>query len=191
MVAALTAKSASHGTTDIPKPYLPAVKITGNITLTGKMDDPLWLHAMPVELNWEIMPGENQPAKQKTTAWVLYNDDYLYFGFRCYDSVPSAIRSNLSDRDKMFGDEFYDGHIFRNVTTVQFTRKLFIRAIGQYNTFDNAFNIYPLVSYKFNAFTMFCAGMTQDYQEYNIDESNFYKTTGHQYFVKLQYLFNL
>lgn len=89
------------------------------------------------------------------------------------------------------GDEFYNGHIFRNITTVQFTRKLFIRAIGQYNTFDNAFNIYPLVSYKFNAFTMFCAGMTQDYQEYNLDEGNMYRTTGHQYFVKLQYLFNL
>jgi hypothetical protein len=89
------------------------------------------------------------------------------------------------------GDEFYDGHIFRNVTTVQFTRKLFIRGIGEYNTFSDSFNIYPLISYKFNAFTMFCAGMTRDYQQYNPDESNFYKTTGHQYFVKLQYLFTL
>ena len=89
------------------------------------------------------------------------------------------------------GDEFYNGHIFRNVTTLQFTRKLFIRGIGEYNTFSNSFNIYPLVSYKFNAFTMFCAGMTQDYQEYNLDESNIYRTTGHQYFVKLQYLFTL
>jgi putative transposase len=52
------------------------------------------------------------------------------------------------------------------------TRKLFIRAIGEYNTFSESFNIYPLVSYKFNAFTMFCAGMTRDYQEYNLDENN-------------------
>lgn len=99
-------RSASDGTTDTPKPSLPAVKTEGNITLTGKMDDPLWLQAMPVELNYEIMPGENLPAKQRTTARVLYNNDYLYFGFRCYDSVPSAIRANLSDRDKMFGDDF-------------------------------------------------------------------------------------
>ncbi len=106
MAAALTAKSAPTGTTDTPKPSLPAVKIEGNITLTGKMDDPLWLQAMPVELNWEIMPGENIPAKQRTTAWMLYNNDYLYFGFRCYDTLPSAIRANLSDRDKMFGDDF-------------------------------------------------------------------------------------
>ena len=101
-----TAKSASPGTTDTPKPSLPSVKINGNITLTGKMDDPLWLQAMPVELSYEVMPGENQPAKQRTTAYVLYNNDYLYFGFRCYDSLPSAIRANLSDRDKMFGDDF-------------------------------------------------------------------------------------
>jgi len=38
---------------------------------------------------------------------------------------------------------------------------------------------------------MFCAGMTQDYLEYNIDDINLYRTTGHQYFVKLQYLFTL
>lgn len=106
MAVALTAKSASPGITDTPKPSLPAVKIDGNITLTGRMDDPLWLQAMPVELNYEIMPAENQPAKQRTTAWVLYNNDYLYFGFRCYDSLPSAIRANLADRDKMFSDDF-------------------------------------------------------------------------------------
>ena len=103
---AVTATFASAGDTETPKPSLPAIKIDGNITLTGKMDDPLWLQAMPVELTWEIMPGENVPAKQKTLAWMLYNDDYLYFAFRCYDSVPSAIRANLSDRDKMFGDDF-------------------------------------------------------------------------------------
>ena len=106
MAVAVTVKSAGPGTTETPKPSLPAVKITGSINLSGKMDDPLWLQAMPVELNYEIMPGENQPAKQKTVAWVLYNDDYLYFGFRCYDSLPSAIRANLADRDKMFNDDF-------------------------------------------------------------------------------------
>lgn len=106
MAAVVTAKSASPGTTETPKPSLPAVKINGSINLSGKMDDPLWLQAMPVELTWEIMPGENTPAKQRTTAWVLYNNNYLYVGFRCYDSLPSAIRANLADRDKMFNDDF-------------------------------------------------------------------------------------
>jgi hypothetical protein len=85
--------------------------------------------------------------------------------------------------------EFYDGHILRNITTFQFTRKMFLRNIVQYNTFSKTFSIYPLVSYKFNAFTMFCAGMTQDMMDYNTENISF-KPIGYQYFVKLQYLFS-
>ncbi|MFN8241049.1 MAG: hypothetical protein U0X39_09930 [Bacteroidales bacterium] len=86
-------------------------------------------------------------------------------------------------------DEYYNGHIFRNITTFQFSRKLFLREIAQYNTFSKSFSIYPLVSYKFNAFTMFCAGMTRDMMDYNQADYSF-RTTGYQYFVKLQYLFS-
>jgi hypothetical protein len=84
--------------------------------------------------------------------------------------------------------EFYNGHILRNITTLQFTRKMFLRNITQYNTFSRSFSVYPLITYKFNAFTMFCAGMTQDYLDYNTADYSFTKT-GYQYFVKLQYLF--
>lgn len=85
---------------------------------------------------------------------------------------------------------FYKGHILRNITSFQFTRRLFMRDILQYNTFSNTFSIYPLLSYKFNAFTMFCAGMTQDLVNYNQGEDFTFKTYGYQYFIKLQYLFS-
>jgi hypothetical protein len=85
--------------------------------------------------------------------------------------------------------EFYKGHIFRNLTTYQFTRQLFLRNIVQYNTFSSTFSIYPLITYKFNAFTMFCAGMTRDLMDYSEKSVNL-KTTGYQYFIKLQYLFS-
>jgi hypothetical protein len=84
--------------------------------------------------------------------------------------------------------EFYNGHILRNITTFQFTRKLFLRNILQYNSFSYTFSIYPLISYKFNDFTMFCAGMTQDLMDYK-QEGYAFKNVGYQYFVKLQYLF--
>jgi len=91
--------------------------------------------------------------------------------------------------DLMDNTEFYYGNIFRNITTFQFSKRLFLRNILQYNTFSKSFSEYPLLSYKFNAFTMFCAGMTQDLQNYNQQDYTF-KTTGYQYFVKLQYLFS-
>jgi len=84
---------------------------------------------------------------------------------------------------------FYNGYIIRNITTLQFTRKLFLRAIFQYNSFSNSFNVYPLISYKFNAFSMVCAGMTQDLQNYQ-EEDYMFRPVAHQYFIKLQYLFS-
>jgi hypothetical protein len=91
---------------DTIKPDINAIRIDKPITLSGRLDDPLWLKAMPVELKYEAMPGENTPAKQRTIAMILYNQDYIYIGFRCYDSVPGSIRANLSDRDKIFTDDF-------------------------------------------------------------------------------------
>lgn len=93
-------------------------------------------------------------------------------------------------KDIELNTEFYNGHILRNITTFQFTKKLFLRNITQYNSFSKTFSVYPLVSYKFNAFTMFCAGMTQDMMDYN--EQNYsFRPTGYQYFIKLQYLFSM
>jgi hypothetical protein len=96
---------------DTIKPVVSAVRIDRAINLSGKLDDPLWLKAIPVELNFEIQPGENTPARQRTQAMVLYDQKNIYIGFRCYDSVPGNIRANMSDRDKMFNDDFVDAII--------------------------------------------------------------------------------
>ena len=112
--------------------------------------------------------------------------DYMPFSRLKLSFTWSTARLN----DLSTGDEFYNGHIIRNITTFQFTKKLFLRGIAQYDSFGKVFSVYPLVSYKFNAFTMFCAGMTQDYQNYEQPEIK-YRTTGYQYFVKLQYLFSI
>lgn len=83
-----------------------ATRIDGNITLTGKLDHARWMLAQPIEINYEIMPAENTPAPQKTTVKILYNAEYIYFGFNCEDTKLSEIRANVSDRDKIFDDDF-------------------------------------------------------------------------------------
>jgi hypothetical protein len=88
------------------KPELSAVKIEKPVNLSGKLDDPMWLQAMPVELKFEVSPGENVAAKLKTIAMVLYDENYLYIGFRCYDSLPGNIRAHMTDRDKIFSDDY-------------------------------------------------------------------------------------
>lgn len=93
-------------TTPLVKPTIEAVKIETPFELTGKMDNPAWDKAIAVELNYEYRPGDNTPAKQKTFAKVLYDNDNIYFGFNCLDSDPKSIRANISDRDKIFQDDY-------------------------------------------------------------------------------------
>lgn len=88
------------------KPIFQATRISRSIQLTGKLDDPLWREAKPISLNYEVDPGENNPAPQQTLAMALYDNENLYFGFRCYDTNPDQIRANLSERDKIWQDDY-------------------------------------------------------------------------------------
>ncbi|HEY9165326.1 MAG TPA: DUF5916 domain-containing protein [Candidatus Kryptonia bacterium] len=102
-----------------------AVKINRDIDLTGKLSDPLWKLVTPIGIDYEIQPGENTPARQKTLVYVLYNSDYVYFGFNCLDSSAKLIRANICDRDNMFSDD-YVGILLDTYGTMQDGYELFV-----------------------------------------------------------------
>ena len=91
---------------DSARPKITAVRIESEIELNGRLSDPRWNLAKPAELGYEISPGENTAASQKTSVRILYNSEYVYFGFDCKDTNPSAIRAHITDRDKIFDDDF-------------------------------------------------------------------------------------
>jgi len=72
------------------------------------------------------------------------------------------------------------------VAIYQLSSEIFFRTIIQYNTFDAAYQLYPLFSYKLNAFTTFYAGATSNYYDYH--GAGGIVNTDQQYFVKVQYL---
>jgi len=83
-----------------------ALKTNEPIKIDGKLDEKSWGIAEKVQLNYEIQITDNEPALQKTTAMVLYDNENLYFGFICYDTNPKEIRAHLTDRDKIWEDDF-------------------------------------------------------------------------------------
>ncbi|MFZ1082615.1 MAG: hypothetical protein WAO19_11905, partial [Candidatus Kryptoniota bacterium] len=93
-------------------------------------------------------------------------------------------RSRLSNI--IGGNLFYDGYIGRIASIYQFSDKVFIRLIGQYDQFAKVIEIDPLFSYKLNPFTIFYAGSTHSLEKYG--EEYGIRLTARQYFVKLQYL---
>ena len=98
--------SRSQPAPDSTKSIMNAYRIDHPLDIDGKMDNPIWLKAEPVELKYEVTPGENTPARQKTFVRALYDENYLYFGFQCLDTNPEEIRANISDRDKIFQDDW-------------------------------------------------------------------------------------
>jgi hypothetical protein len=115
---------------DNPQKFrLEVVRIDSNIQLTGKLSDPLWRLANTAEVNYEMQPGENNRPAQKTTVRVLYNSDYIYFGFVCKDTKPSEIRAHVTDRDKIFEDD-YVGVVIDTYGDNQRAYELFVNPFG-------------------------------------------------------------
>jgi hypothetical protein len=87
------------------------------------------------------------------------------------------------------GPEKFDGYILRNKANYQFTRRLFLRLVAQYNSFDKSLEIDPLLSYRINPFTAFYAGSTYDIIDF--EEPHGWTKSARQYFVKFQYFVRL
>lgn len=75
-----------------------------SITLDGVFDEPAW---NVVEWGGDFIqrnPYEGKAPTQETAFKILYDDKYLYFAFRCYDSSPDSIVKRMSRRDGFEGD---------------------------------------------------------------------------------------
>jgi hypothetical protein len=97
--------------------------------------------------------------------------------------------STLSSLDD--SKTFYSGSISRLEGTYNFSRRLHFRLITQYNTFNKRIQVYPLFSYKFNAFTKIYLGMTDNLQHVNQlgpPQINAYRQINREFFMKIQYL---
>lgn len=90
------------------------------------------------------------------------------------------------------GEKLYTGYIFRNKLSFQFTRKFFMRMVLQYDSFSKSFDIDPLLSYKWNPFTIFYIGSTHNLADIGTSPNHGrFIETQRQFFAKFQYLFKL
>lgn len=81
-------------------PTLPAVRALEPPTIDGHLDDPIWQKAF-VETNFtQHFPDEAKAPTERTELRVLYDDDAIYVGIRCFDSKPDEIVARLTRRDR-------------------------------------------------------------------------------------------
>lgn len=86
---------------------LRAVRIGTPPKLDGILDDEAWSRApLPLDEWKSYNPMRGEPAAEKTEVWVGYDDEALYFAFRCMDTQPDRIRTTISRRDNAFSDDW-------------------------------------------------------------------------------------
>ena len=89
------------------------------------------------------------------------------------------------------GEELYRGYITRTRIKFQANRQLSFRLVVQYDDFDQAWEVDPLLTYRVNSFSMLYLGSAYNYNNLILNPSakSQWKMTSRQFFVKLQYLF--
>jgi len=82
--------------------------------LDGKLDDPVWQKTRGYTGMKSFLPEWGREAKQKTVAFTAYDKDFLYLGFRCYDTEPEKVVTTVYKRDGSSRDDkvavFIDSH---------------------------------------------------------------------------------
>jgi Domain of unknown function (DUF5916) len=81
-------------------------RLAQSVRVDGKLDEPMWTTATRLSNFVEVEPGDNCRPPVDTEALIGYDDENLYIAFRCYDDNTGAIRASITDRDRMFGDDF-------------------------------------------------------------------------------------
>ncbi|MBI5021476.1 MAG: carbohydrate binding family 9 domain-containing protein [Ignavibacteriales bacterium] len=91
------------------------------------------------------------------------------------------------------GEEFFKGYITRTRFQFQFNKEFSLRLVGQFNDFNKKWDIDPLVTYRLSPFSVLYVGSTYDYQHYDANDmhESTWKISSRQYFMKLQYLFQI
>lgn len=106
------------------------------ITVDGKLDEPVWQRIPPITSFVQTEPDEGKPVSEPTEVRIFYDDKNLYLGFKCFDGQPDKILKRLdvhdasttSDSVDILLDPFYSrnsGYFFSiNSMGVQFDATL-------------------------------------------------------------------
>ncbi len=80
--------------------------VTAKVKVDGILDEKVWQEALVLELKYEVEPGENIAPPVKTEVLLAATTSHLYAAFRAYDPKPAAIRARVTDRDKIWNDDY-------------------------------------------------------------------------------------
>jgi len=93
------------------------LRIDESIKVDGFLNESAWDKAQEISDFIKFEPERGKPASLKTTVKILYDENFIYFGFLCYDPQSEKIAARMTKRDAeltaddavlVFLDTFHD-----------------------------------------------------------------------------------
>ncbi|QUV85608.1 carbohydrate binding family 9 domain-containing protein [Chloracidobacterium aggregatum] len=101
LVATGTGRASAAGDTALTLPLLATPPV-----VDGRLEPDEWQVAVKVELPFQVEPGDNAPASEKTEAWLARDDQHLYLAFQAHDTDSQSIRARVTRRDDIDDDDY-------------------------------------------------------------------------------------
>ena len=106
-ILVLSQFAAAANAQAVARPELHAERATTPPKLDGVLDDAAWAHEPMALERWvSYNPLRGEPEKQRTSVWIAYDADAIYFAFRCFDDEPGKIRTTITRRDNAWNDDW-------------------------------------------------------------------------------------
>lgn len=86
---------------------IPITRITEPITLDGLSNERAWEDVKPFPMVMHEPVFLAEPT-ERTVTLAAYDDDYIYFAMRGFDSNPEGIRRNVLIRDRFGSDDYFE-----------------------------------------------------------------------------------
>ncbi|MBI5403170.1 MAG: carbohydrate binding family 9 domain-containing protein [Ignavibacteriae bacterium] len=100
-----------------------------DIKIDGVLDEAPWLKSPRFGNFCEIEPHEKTKPSENTEVVMFYDEDNLYIGIICYDSDMTKVRKTLTDRDRIFSDD-WAGIILDSYSESKQAYELFVNPLG-------------------------------------------------------------
>jgi hypothetical protein len=78
-----------------------AVRTTAPIRIDGQLDEAIYGTVPPFDTFYQSDPKPGAPASQRTELWILFDDQYVYATFRCWQDDPEHFIANELRRDNL------------------------------------------------------------------------------------------
>lgn len=82
------------------------VKTTVPPVIDGIADDETWKITPEISGFKSFIPDFGKELPYNTTVKVAYDEENMYFAFKCYDNEPDKIRISMDARDKIIRDDW-------------------------------------------------------------------------------------